>query len=81
MKSPKIGSDTGHVFRTEAIPGEGSVPCSLFYDRSVLEVCLGGMVLTLRHYPADPASLQFTQRGLSSFTAWKMKTIWPTATP
>ena len=75
-KSPKLGSDTGHLFRTDAIPGEGAVPCRVFFDRSVLEIYVGGMVMTLRHYPADPASLQFTQRGLSSFTAWKMNPIW-----
>lgn len=79
MKSPKIGSDTGHLFKTAAITGTGPVPCRIFFDRSVMEIFIGGMVLSLRHYPADPGSMQLQLEGISKLTAWKMNGIWENA--
>ena len=77
-KAPKAGSDTGHLFKTPALPIAKGEPVTvrLFYDRSVFEIYAAGHVTTVRHFPTDPSTVTATHTGAIKARAWPMKSIW-----
>jgi beta-fructofuranosidase len=70
-KSPKLGSDHGHIFRT---PPLQNPTARLFFDRSVFEVFAGGYVLTSRYFTTAPEKMSLNTS--VPIQAWKVGTIW-----
>lgn len=70
-KSPKLGSDYGHIFKS---PPLQNATTRLFFDHSVFEIFADGHVITSRYFSSEPEKM--TLQTNAPVQAWKLGTIW-----
>jgi len=71
--APRIGADTGHIFKTPALT---SAEVRVFFDRSVFEIFADGLVITARYFSKRPGEMAITRDTGGAVDAWEMKSIW-----
>jgi beta-fructofuranosidase len=70
-KSPKHGSDYGHILRTPTLQDS---TVRIFFDRSVFEVFADGHVITSRYFSRQPEKMRLSAQ--TQVSVWPLNSIW-----